>query len=89
MPKFVIDEDMPRSTGQILQTKGYTAMDIRDHGLCGAEDEVLTECRFKVEKSISLHNGYIRYLASKKQKEKEYEFTNQLDVFIRFSKFSN
>ncbi|HDY69043.1 MAG: DUF5615 family PIN-like protein [Candidatus Scalindua sediminis] len=55
MPKFVIDEDMPRSTGQILQTKGYTAMDIRDHGLCGAEDEEIY--KFAQEEKAVLLTG--------------------------------
>jgi len=39
MPKFVIDEDMPRSTGAILKKHGYDIRDIRDHGLRGAKDE--------------------------------------------------
>jgi predicted nuclease of predicted toxin-antitoxin system len=39
MPKFVIDEDMPRSTGTILKEHGYDVKDIRDYGLRGAEDE--------------------------------------------------
>ena len=38
MPKFVIDEDMPRSTGTILKKYGYVVKDIRDYGLRGAED---------------------------------------------------
>ena len=39
MPKFVIDEDMPRSTGRILKEYGYEVKDIRDYGLRGAKDE--------------------------------------------------
>jgi predicted nuclease of predicted toxin-antitoxin system len=39
MPRFVIDEDMPRSTGMILREHGYTIEDIRDHGLRGAGDD--------------------------------------------------
>jgi predicted nuclease of predicted toxin-antitoxin system len=38
MPKFVIDEDMPRSTSKVLKESGYVALDIRDHSLRGAED---------------------------------------------------
>ena len=37
MPKFVIDEDMPRSTGMMLKDHGYHVKNIRDHGLRGAE----------------------------------------------------
>jgi len=43
MPKFVIDEDMPRSTGRILKQRGYDLRDIRDYGLRGAEDEEIYE----------------------------------------------
>ncbi len=39
MPGFVIDEDMPRSTGKILREHGYDVKDIRDYGLRGAADE--------------------------------------------------
>lgn len=39
MPKFVIDEDMPRSTGSVLKEHGYEVKDIRDYELRGAEDE--------------------------------------------------
>ena len=43
MPKFVIDEDMPRSTGKILKQRGYDVRDIRDYGLRGVEDEEIYE----------------------------------------------
>ncbi len=43
MPKFVIDEDMPRSTGMFLKEHGYDVKDIRDYGLRGAEDEEIYE----------------------------------------------
>lgn len=36
---FVIDEDMPRSTAEVLKTSGYKVFDIRDHGLRGTSDE--------------------------------------------------
>jgi predicted nuclease of predicted toxin-antitoxin system len=39
MPKFLTDEDMPRSTARILRDKGYDAMDVRDCGLRGKEDQ--------------------------------------------------
>jgi len=39
MPKFVIDEDMPRSTGIALREQGYEIKDVRDQGLRGADDE--------------------------------------------------
>ncbi len=52
MPKFVIDEDMPRSTGKILREHGYDVKDIRDHGLRGAADERVYEFAQKEEAVI-------------------------------------
>lgn len=39
MLKFLIDEDMPRSTAKILKTRGYEVLDVRDCGLKGKNDE--------------------------------------------------
>ena len=33
MSKFVIDEDMPRSTAKLLKSNGFEAFDVRDYGL--------------------------------------------------------
>jgi predicted nuclease of predicted toxin-antitoxin system len=41
MPKFFIDEDMPRSTAKHLCKLGYDAKDVRDVGLRGAKDDVV------------------------------------------------
>ena len=41
MPTFVIDEDMPRSTGRILQERGCEVRAIRDYDLCGAKDDAI------------------------------------------------
>ncbi len=41
MPKFVIDEDISRSTGIILKKHGYDVKDIRDYDLHGADDEII------------------------------------------------
>jgi predicted nuclease of predicted toxin-antitoxin system len=38
MPKFLVDEDMPRSTAKVLRDKGYEALDVRDCGLRGKSD---------------------------------------------------
>ena len=43
MPKFVVDEDMPRSTERILKEQGYEVKDIRDYELRGAKDEEIFE----------------------------------------------
>lgn len=39
MLKFVIDEEMPRSTATVLKTRGYEVLDVRDYGLRGKSDE--------------------------------------------------
>ena len=39
MLKFVIDEDMPRSTVRVLKANGFDSLDIRDCGLRGKNDE--------------------------------------------------
>lgn len=39
MLKFVIDEDVPRSTATILKSKGYEVLDVRDCGLRGKSDD--------------------------------------------------
>ena len=38
MSKFVIDEDMPRSTAKLLKSNGFEAFDVRDYGLRGKDD---------------------------------------------------
>jgi len=38
MPKFLVDEDMPRSTAKVLRDKGYEALDVCDCGLRGKSD---------------------------------------------------
>ena len=39
MIRFVIDEDLPRSTGVALSGEGYEVKDVRDQGLRGLGDE--------------------------------------------------
>lgn len=43
MTVFVVDEDMPRSTGRILAGLGHHVKDVRDHGLRGADDAAIFE----------------------------------------------
>lgn len=38
MLRFVVDEDMPRSTSRILRDRGFEVLDVRDCGLRGAKD---------------------------------------------------
>lgn len=37
--RFLIDEDLPRSTANLLRQAGYETVDVRDVGLRGAKDE--------------------------------------------------
>ena len=37
-PRFLVDEDMPRSTGHALKAAGFEAFDVRDVGLRGKSD---------------------------------------------------
>ena len=39
MVKFLIDEDMPRSTAKVIKNKGYEVLDVRDCGLKGRSDD--------------------------------------------------
>jgi len=41
--KFLIDEDMPRSTAAVLRAAGHEARDVRDCGLRGASDQEVFE----------------------------------------------
>lgn len=52
MIKFVIDEDMPRSTAKALRSKGIDALDIRDHGLRGKGDDEIFNFAQKEEAII-------------------------------------
>jgi len=36
--QFLVDEDLPRSTGNLLRRYGHEAIDVRDVGLRGAKD---------------------------------------------------
>ena len=53
MLKFVIDEDMPRSTAKILRISGFKALDVRDCGLRGKSDEEVFKFAQK-EKAVIL-----------------------------------
>ena len=43
MLKFVIDEDMPRSTAMVLKANNFDALDVRDYGLRGKDDHEIFE----------------------------------------------
>jgi len=41
--RFLIDEDLPRSTANLLRQYSYEAIDVRDIGLRGAQDIQIAE----------------------------------------------
>lgn len=43
MLKFIVDEDLPRSTAKLLEGMGFIALDVRDCGLRGKSDEEIFE----------------------------------------------
>ncbi len=50
--KFLVDEDLPRSTALSLREIGYIALDVRDCGLRGKSDEEIFEYAQEVEAII-------------------------------------
>jgi predicted nuclease of predicted toxin-antitoxin system len=55
MTKFLIDEDMPRSTTKLLEDKGFVVFDVRDCGLRGKSDEEIF--RFAQEEKAVILTG--------------------------------
>ena len=52
---FLIDEDLPRSTGNLLRRYRHEAVDIRDIGLRGAKDSKIAS--YAQSKSLCLITG--------------------------------
>ena len=70
---------LPRATGDSIIRKtsntvampGGSAYEVLDHFITGVDENlipenILSQCRILVEKSVKLLNGYIRYLESRK-----------------------
>lgn len=53
--QFLIDEDIPRSTGDLLRRYGHKAVDVRDVGLRGAKDFQIAS--YAQSKSLCLITG--------------------------------
>jgi predicted nuclease of predicted toxin-antitoxin system len=53
--KFLIDEDLPRSTGDRIRRYGYEAVDVRDVVLRGAKDAQIA--RYAQENQLCLLTG--------------------------------
>jgi predicted nuclease of predicted toxin-antitoxin system len=41
--RFLVDEDVPRSTARVLRDAGFDAVDVRDVGLRGKSDQLIFE----------------------------------------------
>lgn len=53
--KFLIDEDLPRSTGELIRRYGHEAIDVRDIGLRGAKDSEIAS--YAQSKGLCLLTG--------------------------------
>ena len=53
--KFLIDEDLPRSTAALLQRYGHEFVDVRDIGLSGFKDSQIAQ--YAVSQGICLPTG--------------------------------
>ncbi len=53
--QFFIDEDLPRSTGDLLRRYGHEAFDVREIGMRGAKD--LQIARYAQNKGLCLVTG--------------------------------
>ena len=63
MYRFLIDEDVPRSTARALRTAGYEAEDVRDVGLRGHPDsEVFAYAQAQAAILISCDKGFTNLL---------------------------
>lgn len=50
--KLLVDEDLPRSTAELLRSLGYEAIDVRDIGLRGARDSEIFAYASKVNATV-------------------------------------
>lgn len=65
--RFLIDEDLPRSTAKVLAAAGYEALDVRDLGLRGAKDHEILVYALQNEAiivSADVGFGSLVYLSS-------------------------
>jgi predicted nuclease of predicted toxin-antitoxin system len=63
MHRFLIDEDMPRSTANALRSAGYTVEDVRDVGLRGHSDaEVFAYAQRTAAVLVSCDKGFANML---------------------------
>ena len=51
-PRFLVDEDVPRSTARVLKSAGFDAIDVRDVGLRGSSDKDIFEYSQREERIL-------------------------------------
>ena len=63
MHRFLVDEDVPRSTARVLRSAGHEAEDVRDVGLRGHSDaEVFAYAQAQAAVLISCDKGFTNLL---------------------------
>jgi predicted nuclease of predicted toxin-antitoxin system len=50
--KFLLDADMPRSTGELIKSLGYDIEDVRDIGMRAAKDQDIIDYAIKTNRII-------------------------------------
>lgn len=64
MSRFLIDEDMPRSTAVVLRQSGYEATDVRDIGLRGrGDDEIFAYAQERPAVLVTADKGFANVLS--------------------------
>ncbi len=63
MPQFLIDEDLPRSSAELLRKLGYDAVHVREVGLRGAsDDEVFVHAQKEKRIIVTRDLGFSSFL---------------------------
>ena len=63
MQRFLVDEDVPRSTARVLRAAGYEAEDVRDVGLRGHPDsDVYAYAQAQAAVLVSCDKGFTNLL---------------------------
>jgi len=57
--QFLINEDLPRSTGDLLRSYGHEAIDVRDIGLRGDKDSQIAS--YAQSRDLCLVTGGLQY----------------------------
>lgn len=68
--RFLVDEDLPRATGDLLRRYGHEAFDVRDIGLRGAKDSRIAN--YAKKESLCLVTGDFDFSDVRNYPPKEY-----------------